>query len=210
MENCECLRANLALAALTSAVFESAENDRYILRIFPLQSATPAQDCPGLLFAAQSAMPHISINQTEHSFEAGQTILQALHAQGIAVPTLCHDDRLKPCGDCRMCLVEVAGLAHPVTACNTPLAEGMGCEPGSLTGAVGVEAGRAMFERVWVRSRYGAACLPLRLNVNLQPGELFATFHTTDVFLNQVTSPLRDGQTAAPEYKVTAVQVERA
>ncbi len=90
-------------------------------------------------------MPQVTINQTEFSFEAGQTILQALHAQGIAVPTLCHDERLKPCGDCRMCLVEVAGLTHPVTACNTPLAEGMRVE----THTAALEAERRALLQMW-------------------------------------------------------------
>src|SRR5581483_3214794 len=31
----------------------------------------------------------------------------------------------KPVGDCRMCLVEIAGLRHPVASCLTPLADGM-------------------------------------------------------------------------------------
>lgn len=90
-------------------------------------------------------MLHVTINQTEHSFEAGQTILQALHSQGIEVPTLCHDDRLKPCGDCRMCLVEIAGHANPVTACNTPLADRMRIE----THTPALEAERRALLQMW-------------------------------------------------------------
>lgn len=40
-------------------------------------------------------------------------------------------------------------------------------------------------------------------------GELFTTFHTAEVFLNNVTSPYRDKYTLTPEYKVTAVRVEK-
>lgn len=70
-------------------------------------------------------MFHAQINDQNHEFAEGLTILQALRSAGIEVPTLCHDERLKPAGDCRMCLVQIAGWSHPVTACNTPLADGM-------------------------------------------------------------------------------------
>jgi formate dehydrogenase major subunit len=63
---------------------------------------------------------------------------------------------------------------------------------------------------VRVRSRYGAAVLPLRISARMKPGELFATFHDPAVFLNQLTSPHRDRFVSAPEYKRTAVQIEPA
>jgi formate dehydrogenase major subunit len=65
-------------------------------------------------------------------------------------------------------------------------------------------------ERIRVRSEYGEAELPLKLNAAIQEGQLFTTFHTAQVFINEVTNPHRDGYTHTPEYKVTAVQVERA
>jgi formate dehydrogenase major subunit len=64
-------------------------------------------------------------------------------------------------------------------------------------------------ERVRVHSRYGAASLPIRITSAVRRGELFATFHTAEVFLNRVTSPHRDRYVKSPEYKVTAVQIER-
>ena len=64
-------------------------------------------------------------------------------------------------------------------------------------------------ERVRLSSRYGEVALPIRINSQVKPGEMFTTFHTADVFLNRITSPYRDGYVAAPEYKVTAVKVER-
>lgn len=63
---------------------------------------------------------------------------------------------------------------------------------------------------VTIRSRHGEAMLPLRINSDIPPGELFATFHEPQVFLNHVTSPHRDSVVHAPEYKVTAVQVRKA
>jgi formate dehydrogenase major subunit len=64
-------------------------------------------------------------------------------------------------------------------------------------------------ERVRVRSRYGEALLPIRITSSVRPGELFATFHTAEVFLNRLTSSHRDRYVKTPEYKLTAVQIEK-
>jgi formate dehydrogenase major subunit len=64
-------------------------------------------------------------------------------------------------------------------------------------------------ERVRVRSHHGDALLPLRISPVMKPGELFATFHTTDAFVNRLTSPGRDSVVHTPEYKMVAVQIEK-
>ncbi len=64
-------------------------------------------------------------------------------------------------------------------------------------------------ERVRIRSRHGSANLPVKISRAVKPGELFATFHTPEIFLNFITSPERDGYVSAPEYKRTAVQIEK-
>ena len=64
-------------------------------------------------------------------------------------------------------------------------------------------------EKVLVRSRYGEASLPIRISLAVRSGELFATFHTAEIFLNRLTSPHRDRYVKSPEYKVTAVQIEK-
>lgn len=64
-------------------------------------------------------------------------------------------------------------------------------------------------EHVRVRSRYGEAVLPIRITSTVKPGELFATFHTAEVFLNRVTSPYQDRYVKSPEYKITAAQIEK-
>ena len=64
-------------------------------------------------------------------------------------------------------------------------------------------------EPVLVQSRYGSASLPVRITSSVRAGELFATFHTAEVFLNRVTSPHRDRYVKSPEYKVTAVRIEK-
>ena len=43
-------------------------------------------------------MVRVTINGSAHEFPAGLTILDALQRLGIKVPTLCHDERLIPCG----------------------------------------------------------------------------------------------------------------
>jgi formate dehydrogenase major subunit len=49
----------------------------------------------------------------------------------------------------------------------------------------------------------------VRIDSAIKVGELFTTFHTAEVFLNNVTSPYRDRYVLAPEYKVTAVRIEK-
>lgn len=64
-------------------------------------------------------------------------------------------------------------------------------------------------ERVRVRSRYGEVTLPVRVDSRINPRELFATFHDSEIFLNHLTSSYRDRYVKTPEYKVTAVSIER-
>lgn len=61
---------------------------------------------------------------------------------------------------------------------------------------------------VTVRSRYGEAVLPARIDDRVSAGEVFATFHDPTVMLNRVVSPGRDRYASTPEYKRTAVEVE--
>lgn len=65
-------------------------------------------------------------------------------------------------------------------------------------------------DRVRVRSRFGEATLPIRIDPRVKSGELFATFHDANIFLNQATSPHRDRYVKTPEYKVTAVSITKA
>jgi formate dehydrogenase major subunit len=64
-------------------------------------------------------------------------------------------------------------------------------------------------ERVRVRSRYGAVLISIRINPAVKPGELFGTFHTSDVFLNRLIGSGRDEAMHTPEYKVVVVQIEK-
>jgi [NiFe] hydrogenase diaphorase moiety small subunit len=53
----------------------------------------------------------------------GQTIMDAARDNGIFIPSLCYVEGVKPAGSCRICNVKVNG--RNMTACTTPVAEGM-------------------------------------------------------------------------------------
>jgi formate dehydrogenase major subunit len=70
-------------------------------------------------------MLRVTIDNRPCAFAPGISVLDALRQSGIEVPHLCHDDRLRPYGACRLCVVEIEGEPRPVASCSTPLAEGM-------------------------------------------------------------------------------------
>ncbi len=53
------------------------------------------------------------------------TVLDAAKKLDISIPTLCHHAELSPFGGCRLCIVEIQGVARPVAACTTFAREGM-------------------------------------------------------------------------------------
>jgi formate dehydrogenase major subunit len=71
------------------------------------------------------------------------------------------------------------------------------------------EIGVANGETVLIKSSYGEAKMPVQINNRVKKGELFCTFHSPEIFLNHITSPYRDRFVLAPEFKVTAVRIEK-
>jgi len=67
----------------------------------------------------------VTINGRKLTGRSGQTILEVALENGIDIPNLCYDPRLKPTGACRLCLVEVEGQKDPVTACTFEIAPDM-------------------------------------------------------------------------------------
>ena len=57
--------------------------------------------------------------------DAGMTILETAEKAGIEIPKLCHQEGIRPSGNCRICVVEVEGSGTLVGSCHTPIAEGM-------------------------------------------------------------------------------------
>ncbi len=71
-------------------------------------------------------MPIISINGQEIEVSAGLTVIQACEIAGIEIPRFCYHERLAIAGNCRMCLVEVAGgPPKPVASCAMPVVDKM-------------------------------------------------------------------------------------
>ena len=57
--------------------------------------------------------------------ESGQTILEVARANGITIPTLCHDDSVAHYGACGVCVVEAANSPKLLRSCSTLAADGM-------------------------------------------------------------------------------------
>lgn len=70
-------------------------------------------------------MIRVNINSRELTAQAGETILTIALANGIEIPNLCYDDRMKIYGACGVCVVEVEGMPKLVRACSTLAVDGM-------------------------------------------------------------------------------------
>lgn len=67
----------------------------------------------------------INIDNREIVASPGQNILQVALENGIEIPHLCYDERIKPYGACGLCVVEVEGSPKLVRACSTFVTDGM-------------------------------------------------------------------------------------
>lgn len=70
-------------------------------------------------------MIELTIDGKKIAVEKGTTILRAAKGNGIYIPNLCYDERLRPYGGCRLCVVEVEGQRKLLAACSTPAENGM-------------------------------------------------------------------------------------
>ncbi|WP_291272100.1 formate dehydrogenase subunit alpha [Geothrix sp.] len=71
------------------------------------------------------ALIRLRVNGRDVAAAAGTMLLEACRQNGIEIPTLCSEPRLKPASSCRLCEVEVAGRERPPCACATPVEDGM-------------------------------------------------------------------------------------
>jgi NADH-quinone oxidoreductase subunit G len=55
----------------------------------------------------------------------GMLLIEAAKLVGNEIPVFCYEERLKPVGACRMCLVQIEKLPRLQTACTTPVAADM-------------------------------------------------------------------------------------
>lgn len=88
----------------------------------------------------------VTINNQNIEWQEKTTILQACNQLNINIPTFCHDDRLKPFGSCRICVVEVEGLKKLTTACTTLLKDGMNIQTHSERV---IKARKSILELMW-------------------------------------------------------------
>jgi formate dehydrogenase alpha subunit len=70
-------------------------------------------------------MVTLTIDGKEIQVPKGTTILDAAAELGIKIPTLCWLKKVSTTGACRICVVEVEGVERPMTACNTPVKDGI-------------------------------------------------------------------------------------
>ena len=57
----------------------------------------------------------------------GMTVLETAQSAGISIPTLCHHEKLRPYGGCRLCIVETesGGSTKLVVSCVYPVEENL-------------------------------------------------------------------------------------
>lgn len=67
----------------------------------------------------------ITINGQKVDVKHGTSILDAATQAGVIIPTLCYHKDLCIAGNCRVCVVEIAGQKRLATACATPCESGM-------------------------------------------------------------------------------------
>lgn len=70
-------------------------------------------------------MIELTIDGKKVSVEDGTTILKAAQINGIKIPNMCYDKRLRPYGACRLCVVEAEKQPRLLASCSTPVAPGM-------------------------------------------------------------------------------------
>jgi NADH-quinone oxidoreductase subunit G len=67
----------------------------------------------------------LTIDGREVEAPKGMLLIEAAKLIGLEIPVFCYEERLKPVGACRMCLVQVEKLPRLQTACTTPVAADM-------------------------------------------------------------------------------------
>lgn len=70
-------------------------------------------------------MPKVTIDGKTIEVAAGTTIIKAAEELGIYIPRYCYLKALSIVATCRMCLVEVEKAPKLMTACSTPVTDGM-------------------------------------------------------------------------------------
>jgi bidirectional [NiFe] hydrogenase diaphorase subunit len=69
----------------------------------------------------------LKIDGVEIAAREGMTVLEAARSAGISIPTLCHHEKLRPFGCCRLCIVEAKAGAGSrlLVSCVYPVEAGL-------------------------------------------------------------------------------------
>lgn len=67
----------------------------------------------------------VKINGKKYKANAGEMLINVADREGIYIPRFCYHKQLSIVANCRMCLVEIEGMAKPMPACATPVDDGM-------------------------------------------------------------------------------------
>lgn len=102
---------------------------------------------------------HLTIDERPVAAEHGATLLQAARENGISIPTLCHSEMLRPLEGCRICIVRVQGEPKFVSACSTPVREGMVV----VTDSPEIRETRKLLIELLLREHYGDCVAPCQL-----------------------------------------------
>ncbi|MBB1161945.1 formate dehydrogenase subunit alpha [Aquariibacter albus] len=143
------------------------------------------------------ALPTVEFSLNGQTVQAkeGQTIWAVAQAQGVTIPHLCHKEGLAPAGNCRACVVEVAGERTLAASCCRAVAPGMKVE---------TESPRALKSRALVLelllSDAGATT-----DVHTQASELSAW--AARVGVTESRFPARNPHYAAPDLSHAAIAV---
>ena len=135
---------------------------------------------------------HITLQVDHHSISVpqGSTILDAAHAIGIDIPTLCHFNLKGTCvknspASCRVCVVEVEGRRNLAPACATPCTEGMVVHTSTLR----VQRARQMVVEL-ILSDHPNDCLTCPKSGNCELQNLAVRFNIREFpFLGSEQSP---------------------
>jgi NADP-reducing hydrogenase subunit HndD len=114
---------------------------------------------------------NISINGYPAQVNAGITILDAASDNGIIIPTLCYHKDLCVAGNCRVCVIEVAGQKRLAAACATPCEDGMEI----LTNSLKVRNSRKHIIELLL-SEHNADCTKCYRNGNCELQELASEY----------------------------------
>ena len=105
-------------------------------------------------------------------------------------------------------------LEHYHTGTMTRRSKGLdGLVPGPFVEVNGADAKKIRVkdgDRVKVTSRRGSIVLPAKVGSRVETGVLFIPFHFWEAAANVLTNPATDPTAGIPEFKVCAVQLERA